>query len=139
MTHSENESSFCKTVLSLPAGARVLRSGKVTDVASDRIAVVSNTGKLLVFPASDLPEMARGKGNKLMGIPSAKHATREEFVLAAVSVPAGSGLMLYCGQRHTTLKPADLNEYAGERGNRGGKLPRGFQKVDRVLIPGQQP
>jgi topoisomerase-4 subunit A len=38
------------------------------------------------------------------------------------------------GKRHIKLKAADLEHYIGERGRRGSKLPRGFQKVDGVEV-----
>jgi topoisomerase IV subunit A len=43
-------------------------------------------------------------------------------------------LTLYSGKRHITLKMSDLEHYKGERGRRGNKLPRGFQKVDAVEV-----
>ncbi len=121
-----------KTLLNLSDGARVLMPVLVQDSASDQVAALTNSGRLLVFPASDLPELSRGKGNKLLGIPSAKVASREEFLVAVVAIPEGGNLVVYSGQRHLTLKPSDLGNYHGERGRRGEKLPRGFQRVDRA-------
>jgi topoisomerase-4 subunit A len=126
--HARNRAG--KTLLNLPDGARVLMPVLVQDSASDQVAALTNTGRLLVFPASDLPELSRGKGNKLLGIPSAKVAAREEFLVAVVAIPEGGNLVVYSGQRHLTLKPSDLGNYRGERGRRGEKLPRGFQRVD---------
>ena len=123
-----------KAVLSLPAGARVLPPVTVADPAKDRLSAITNTGHLLVFPVADLPELARGKGNKILGIPSAKVAAREEFLCALAVVPPGAGLTILSGKRHFTLKPADLDAYQGERGRRGHLLPRGFQRVDGVAV-----
>jgi len=110
----------------------VLPASPVVDIKTDRIAAVTNIGRMLVIPLQDLPEMAKGKGNKIIGIPSAKLAAREEFVTAISVVPAGRSLVLHAGKRHLTLKPADLDHYVGERGRRGAKLPRGFQRVDAM-------
>ena len=74
--------------------------------------------------------MPRGKGNKIIGIPKARIASREELLVALAVVPSGAGLSILSGRRTFTLKPADLDLYAGERGRRGQLLPRGFQKVD---------
>jgi len=128
--HARNRAG--KTLLNLPDGARVLMPVLVQDSASDQVAALTNTGRLLVFPASDLPELSRGKGNKLLGIPSTKVASREEFLVAVVAIPEGGNLVVYSGQRHLTLKSSDLGNYRGERGRRGEKLPRGFQRVDRA-------
>ena len=123
-----------KAVLSLPTGACVLPPVAVADPALDRLAAITNTGHLLVFPVADLPELARGKGNKILGIPSAKVAAREEFLCALAVVPPGVGLTILSGKRHFTLKPADLDAYQGERGRRGHLLPRGFQRVDGITV-----
>jgi topoisomerase-4 subunit A len=123
-----------KAVLKLPGGAKVLPPQRVFDYDHDLIAAVTNEGRLLVFPVSELPQMARGKGNKIIGIPASKASSREEFVVALTVLPAGRGLVLYAGKRHLTLKSSDLEHYLGERGRRGSKLPRGFQRVDAMGI-----
>jgi topoisomerase-4 subunit A len=123
-----------KAVLSLPKGARVLAPVPVKDPGSDVVTVVSNRGRLLVFPVAELPQLAKGKGNKIMAIPAAKAASREEFVTAIASVPNGASLIVYAGQRHMSLSRTDLEHYAGERGRRGSSLPRGLQRVDRIMV-----
>ena len=124
-----------KALLTLPEGSHVLPPRLLQqDPAQTLIAAVSNDGRLLVFPVTELPQLARGKGNKIMNIPSAKVKTREEFVLAVSVIGPGQSLTLYSGKRHITLKPSDLDHYRGERGRRGNKLPRGFQKVDQVDV-----
>ena len=123
-----------KALLNLPKGARVLHPAAVTDPASDLLVAISNEGRMLVFPVSDLPALTRGKGNKIIGIPGKRVHNREEFVIAIACVPAGGRLTAYSGKRHITLKASDLAHYRGERGRRGNKLPRGFQRVDRVRV-----
>jgi topoisomerase IV subunit A len=123
-----------KAVLTLPEGARVLPPIPVADPEQDRLAAITSTGHLLVFPVADLPQLPRGKGNKILGIPAAKVATREEVLCALTVVPPGAGLTIHSGKRHFTLKPADLDAYQGERGRRGNLLPRGFQRVDGVFV-----
>jgi topoisomerase-4 subunit A len=123
-----------KAILSLSKGARVLAPAAVKEMESDLAAAVSNLGKLLVFPVKELPQLAKGKGSKIMGIPGAKVASREEYLVAIASVPAGASLVVHAGQRHMSLGRGDLEHYAGERGRRGLSLPRGFQKVDRVSV-----
>jgi topoisomerase-4 subunit A len=123
-----------KTALTVPRGARVLLPAPVTDIKTDRMAAISADGHLLVIPMADVPQMARGKGNKIVGIPSKKFADREDFVAFITVLPAGASLVIHAGQRHVTLKPKDLVNYQGERGKRGRKLPRGLQKVDGISI-----
>ena len=123
-----------KAVLSLPKGARVLRPMPIADTQRDRLAAISNEGRMLVFPVSDLPALSRGKGNKIIGIPPKRVAAREEFVVAVACIPEGGRLTAYSGKRYITLKAGDLDHYQGERGRRGNKLPRGFQKVDSIEV-----
>ena len=81
-----------------------------------------------------LVELLRGKGNKIMNIPAGKAKAREEFVAAIALVYEGGSLTIRSGKRHFTLRPADLDQYQGERGRRGRKLPRGFQRVESMEV-----
>ena len=123
-----------KTVLTVPKGSRVLHPQAVTDMEQALIAVLSNEGRLLVFPAKELPEMPRGKGNKMMSIPSARVQDRVEFVQAVQVLSPEDTLTIHAGRRHLNLKASDLAHYFGERGRRGAKLPRGFQNVDSMAL-----
>jgi topoisomerase-4 subunit A len=121
-----------KAMLSLPAGARVLAPVPLPlpGTPLDRVAAVTSAGHLLVFPIGDLPELNRGKGNKLIGIPPAKAKTREEIMCAVAVIPDGGSLSVHSGKRTFTLKPADLDRFQTDRGRRGAMLPRGFQHVE---------
>ena len=121
-----------KAVLSVPAGARVLRPCVIADADTDRLVAVTSSGRMLVIPASDLPQLTRGKGNKIIGIPAKAVADRSEYLVDVLAVPDGGKVRLYSGKRHLNLRASDLNAYEGERGRRGNKLPRGFQKVERI-------
>ena len=83
-----------------------------------------------------MPKLAKGKGNKIINIPSPRVQSREEFVKQIVVISKDSEVTLYAGKRKLTLKPSDLEHYIGERGRRGNKLPRGLQRVDRVEVSG---
>ncbi|MET0010321.1 MAG: DNA topoisomerase IV subunit A, partial [Candidatus Thiodiazotropha sp. 6PLUC4] len=123
-----------KALLSLPKGGQVMVPEMITDLESDRVVSISNEGRMLVFPVAELPKLARGKGNKLISIPPKRVAAREEFVVAIAVVPKGGSLTAHAGKRYIVLKPSDLDGFQGERGRRGAKLPRGFQRVDRVEV-----
>ena len=123
-----------KAVLSLPGGSRVMPPMRVVDKNSDIVVAISNEGRMLAFPVGELPELSRGKGNKIINIPAARAADRSEYVVAAAVLSEGDRLLVYAGQRHLNLRRADLEHYRSERGRRGHKLPRGFQKVDRVEV-----
>ena len=124
-----------KAVVSLSKGAKIL-SPKMVNDSNALIAAVSNEGRLLVFPIAELPELSRGKGNKIINIPSSRLQTREEFVVDYGVISDGDSLVVHLGKRFLTMKYKDLEHYRGERGRRGHKLPRGFQKVDRLEVEG---
>lgn len=121
-----------KGLLNVPTGTEVMQPQLLPAAPLDelKIAAVSNEGRLLVFPLSELPQLSKGKGNKILDIPSHRSASREEYVKALVVLTAEDRLKITSGKRTLTLKAADLDHYLGERGRRGSKLPRGFQKVD---------
>jgi topoisomerase-4 subunit A len=126
-----------KALLSLPKGAKVLEPSLISlQVQGDEInvVVISNEGRMLLFPLAELPELARGKGNKMLSIAAARVQGREEFVIAAGLISGKQKLTVYSGKRHASFRLSELDHYRGERGRRGHKLPRGFQKVDAISI-----
>jgi topoisomerase-4 subunit A len=123
-----------KAFISLPSAAKVIRPQQVTNVKTDWCLCISNEGRMLLFPLKDLPVLSKGKGNKLMNIPSAKAKTREEYLTVLTVVPDGADIKVFAGKRGMTLSAKDLTHYQGERGRRGNKLPRGLQRVDSVEI-----
>ncbi|WP_258240679.1 MULTISPECIES: DNA topoisomerase IV subunit A [Pseudidiomarina] len=126
-----------KAILNLPTGAKILPPQRVNNRDNDLLVVVSNEGRMLIFPVADLPELAKGKGNKMISIPALRAQSREEYVVATSVVPNDAAITLLAGKRKLTLKPADLEHYRGERGRRGNKLPRGLQRVDAIAVESQ--
>lgn len=123
-----------KALVRLPTGAKLLEPMPSINLESDDCLVISNEGRMLVFPLKDLPILAKGKGNKIINIPSARAASREEYVNQIAVVPENSNVVLHAGKRKLTLTAKDIEHYRGERGRRGSKLPRGLQRVDNVEI-----
>lgn len=118
-----------KTMLSTPKGSRALMPKRVLDVKKEYLAVVSNIGNLLIFPLSELPQLSKGKGNKLISIPSGKVTTREEYAIDIAVLNADQKLLIVGDGKPFSLKPADWQHYVGERSRRGNKLPRGCRSV----------
>jgi topoisomerase-4 subunit A len=123
-----------KALLSLPAGAQVVPPKPLGSRENDWLAAVTTEGRLLLFPVRDLPQLGKGKGNKIIGIPGERVASREEYLTDLAVLPVGATLVLQAGKRTLSLKADDLEHYKGERGRRGNKLPRGFQRVDSLLV-----
>jgi len=123
-----------KALLSLPAGAKVIAPRSLDSRDEDWLAAVTTEGRLLVFPVRDLPQLGKGKGNKIIGIPGDRVASREEYLIDLAVLPAGATLVLQAGKRTLSLRADDLEHYKGERGRRGNKLPRGFQRVESLVV-----
>ena len=125
-----------KAAINLPKGSRVLSPGLIgaADVDGAFVVAVSNEGRMLIFPLKDLPVLAKGKGNKIISIPPSRVQAREEFVINVSVMRENQTLRVHAGKRHVNLKFKELDHYVGERGRRGNKLPRGFQKVDRIEV-----
>ncbi len=120
-----------KTLLNLPEGALVLPPAPVPGDDA-LVAVTSEGGKLLVFPVKDVPELPRGKGNKLFDIPSKKFAAREDFLTGMTVVAKDKSLIVRSGDRKMTIEWKDLKDYRGERAQRGAVLPRGWRSVEAL-------
>ena len=121
-----------KLIMQMGGEDRLLEPARISDPENDRLAVVSSAGYLSVYPVSELPLLARGKGVKLMGIPAAKLRDRAETIRAVAVAPAGEPLTVWAGRRHLTLRRREIENHTGARAHRGRLLPRGFRRVDSM-------
>lgn len=121
-----------KVTLSVPKGAQALSALPVQALEHDYLAVVTTSGYLTIYAVTELPELAKGKGVKLINIPSKLLKARDEYVLGATTFKKGQHVLVHAGKRYLRLKGQDLDHYMGERGKRGRKLPKGFQAVKAI-------
>lgn len=133
---SKNKSG--KALLTVPEKSLVLPPQPIADINNDQIMAITNEGRMLLFPIKDLPQLGKGKGNKIINIPSARAKAREEFLSYLTVITADSHVTLYAGKRKLGLKPSDLENFRGERGRRGSMLPRGLQRVTDIEIDSPQ-
>jgi topoisomerase-4 subunit A len=127
--YSKNKAG--KVLLTLSEGAKVVKPAEL-HCESDLLAVATLQGRLLIFPAQELPELVKGKGNKLIQIPTKDLSAGRDAVVAVAALPANGQLKITAGKRQLTLKEADIAQYTGGRAKRGLHLPRGFQRVDTL-------
>jgi len=120
-----------KTVLNVPENSHVLPPALVSSPDA-LVLVINSEGKMLGFKVSDVPEMPKGKGNKLFDIPAKKAAAREEVLTAVAVVPPQGTLVLWSGEKQKTFTWSELREFKGERAQRGAVLPRGWRQIDRA-------
>ena len=115
-----------KALVNVSEGASALTPCKAGDLTKDSYALATAEGRLLIFPLAELPEMAKGKGNKLVTLKG------EDKLLASTTLPMGAVLSIECGKRSLAMKPSEQKHYVGARASRGAHLPRGFQRVDTL-------
>ncbi len=123
-----------KKVMSVPKGARALAPLVVRSYEDDWVVAVTTEGNMLVIQLNELPQLPKGKGNKIIAIPATRVAARDEYVAAITCVQDGEKLTLYSGQRHKTMKGDEVDQYVAERGRRGKKLPQGYRSVYRMVV-----
>jgi topoisomerase-4 subunit A len=121
-----------KSVLRVPQGGCAVVPAPVDRGVECLVAAVSSIGRLLMFEMEELPELAKGKGNKLINIPAKKYQAGEEKLVAVAIVPENGNLQVHSGSRVMTIKWDDSDPYYGERALRGGLLPRGWRSVERL-------
>jgi topoisomerase-4 subunit A len=124
-----------KAVLKVPKGSKALPPQRVTDMQNDWLAAVTNKGNILVFMLAELPAMEKGKGEKILAIPGARVAKREEFLAGIAVFREGQRLLLRTGKGELLLRSGnDIDQYVSERALRGSKLPRGHQEVKEIEV-----
>ena len=123
-----------KATVTVPKNAAIVTPSKITDIETDLIVAVTSAGYLLIVDAKELPQLGRGKGNKIIGIPAKLLKAGEENIVAMIAMPAESKLIIHAGKKYKTLVGAELEEYKGERGRRGKMLPKGYQNVSHLEI-----
>ncbi len=121
-----------KSILRVPPGGRAVVPAPVPADCECLIAAVTSIGKLLVFEAEELPELGKGKGNKIIGIPTKVYKEGAEKLAAVAVIPEEGNLQVLSGARRMTIRWDDLDDYYYERGRRGNLLPQGWRKVERL-------
>lgn len=119
-----------KSVLRVGEGVAALSPRRVSSIEQDEIAAATSEGKLLLFPAAELPQLTRGKGVRIINVKSKEG----EKVMAVAVVRPGGILTVRTEKQHVNLKGGDLDPYRGKRALRGLKLPRGFQTVTGLEV-----
>ncbi|MBU0744169.1 MAG: DNA topoisomerase IV subunit A, partial [Gammaproteobacteria bacterium] len=123
-----------KVELTLPKGSKALTPRIITNIEDQFLAAITNTGRMLVFPVAYLPVLSRGKGNKIINIPSGSVTNREEYLIDLVILNEADKLTLTSGKRNVTLSFAELGTYQGERGRRGNKLPQKLRSANTIKV-----
>lgn len=121
-----------KALISIPAGAELLPPVAVKDIDNQHIVAITSGGYIGVIPLKELPQLSKGKGNKIINVPPKKLKAGEEIVGAIHCVAEKDKITVHVGKKFKTMNHRELMEYQIERGKRGSKLPRGWQNIDWV-------
>ncbi|WP_077295268.1 DNA topoisomerase IV subunit A [Yersinia proxima] len=122
-----------KTMITLPENAKALPPLEIHG-PDDMLLSITAAGRMLMFPVADLPELSKGKGNKIVSIPAADAAAGKDRLVWLFVLPPQTSITLHFGKRKLTLRPEDLQKFRAERGRKGSPLPRGLQRIDRVDV-----
>ncbi|TPH02837.1 DNA topoisomerase IV subunit A [Haemophilus haemolyticus] len=126
-----------KALISLPENAKVMEPKTLAD-ATALVVAMTSAGRILIFPAKDLPALSKGKGNKIVTIPAANAKERSELLVKLLLISDQASLEFHSGKRKIVLKPEDLQKFRAERGRKGSTLPRGLHtNVEIVVIEPQ--
>ncbi|MDC9612502.1 DNA topoisomerase IV subunit A [Xenorhabdus khoisanae] len=123
-----------KALITLPEKAKVMLPLEINNEQDDMLLAITKAGRVLMFPVADLPQLSKGKGNKIVSIPAAQAASGEDMLSWLLVLPPQSTITLYFGKRKLQLRPEDLQKFRAERGRKGTSLPRGLQRVERVEV-----
>ncbi|WP_241569448.1 DNA topoisomerase IV subunit A [Rosenbergiella collisarenosi] len=129
--HSRTKSG--KALLTLPDQAKVM-APQVIDDSKDQLLAITEAGRMLMFSVDDLPQLSKGKGNKIISIPGADFVAGKDKLLWLLLINNQSTVTLYVGKRKLKLRSEELQKFKAERGRKGTLLPRGLQRIDRVDI-----
>lgn len=122
-----------KALLTLPENAKVMSTLSLCQ-HDDMLLAITAAGRILLFPADDLPQLSKGKGIKIIAIPAQQAALGEDKLAWLRLLPINSKVTLYAGKRKLILRTEDLQKFRSERGRRGTLLPRGLQRIEKIEI-----
>ncbi|CWX00170.1 TPA: DNA topoisomerase IV subunit A [Haemophilus influenzae] len=122
-----------KALISLPENAKVLKPKTLINSTALVVAITS-AGRMLIFPAQDLPVLSKGKGNKMITIPAANAKDRSELLTKLLLISDQASLEFHSGKRKIVLKPEDLQKFRAERGRKGSTLPRGLHTNLEIMV-----
>ena len=122
-----------KALISLPENAKVMEPKTLAN-ATALVVAMTSAGRMLIFPAKDLPALSKGKGNKIVTIPAANAKERSELLVKLLLISDQASLEFHSGKRKIVLKPEDLQKFRAERGRKGSTLPRGLHTNIEIVV-----
>ena len=124
-----------KVIINLQKGASLLMPKLVScDKNNGKIAIASSDGRLLVLKLDVIPELLKGKGKKIFDIKNQEFIQKTSVIVAVALLSGKTTLQVLSGKRKISISPKNIEYYFGEVGQRGKKLPKGFQCVKDLRV-----
>lgn len=122
-----------KTAITLPENAKVLPP-QLIENQEVLLVAMSSVGRMLVFPVKELPQLSKGKGNKIINISATAAKARTELLSRLLLIRPEQSLEFLSGKRKIKLSPADIDKYRGERARKGSQMVRGLNSDTQINI-----
>jgi topoisomerase IV subunit A len=128
-----------KAFLSLSDGALPLGPEFIESTGEPaRIVAITLAGRMLVFDLAQLPRLPKGKGNKIVHIAAKEFKAGLDRLLFVRLIGDQNRLIINAGKQFLSMTAGNIREFMGERGQRGKRLPRGYQRVTAVAVESPQ-
>ncbi|KAA8732150.1 DNA topoisomerase IV subunit A [Acinetobacter qingfengensis] len=116
-----------KTFLTVATGFKALPV--IFNPQKSHLALLTRQGRLLVIDQEQLPELSKGKGNKMIQLEN------DDELISHIALNLEQDVLkILVGTRVLTLKGQDLKPYHGKKATKGKLLPRGYQKAHGMLL-----
>jgi len=122
-----------KAVLTVKDSEKPLPPTISNDALPEFCGCITSQGRMLVFKSNEIPELNKGKGNKLINIPNSNFEDGENLIHVCLFNMTDT-IVLHSGKRTLKLKESHITTYIGNRARRGVKLPRGFSSPSKVTL-----
>lgn len=116
-----------KKLISLVENSNILTPARLLN-QHKYVIVISNMGRMLIFPLSELPELKKGKGNQLI-----KLLTGESLAYCDL-LSEKSIVIIKSGRRKLELNDTEWQCFIGKRAQRGRFLPNAFRNISNLRI-----
>jgi topoisomerase-4 subunit A len=124
-----------KALINLPEKGKLLSPQLINHIDNEILAAVTTKGRLLIFPVSQMPQLDKGKGNKIISIPKKELTSSDPEKLKLLRIlPDNVNLVINTKRDSLILNKENQENYIGKRAQRGKKLPRGYQVIRSLEI-----
>lgn len=118
-----------KAFMSVSSGSHIQKP-LFLNADNQYLLCLSSDGYALLLKREDIPELARGKGNKLMQLPKNKGIVLTDII----PLCGHETLKFKVGRSKEVITPDMWIQWLDARGKRGKRLPKGLEKYKQIEI-----